>query len=91
MVGDPVDSDCAGNTVQTGSVSLLTNYAGVRLTVRGNTIQGDLTVTATKGSSDKAVEGNAGGQTLSCSGNSLPFSATGNTGWQQRKGQCARP
>ena len=46
----------------------------VRLSIRGDTIAGDLTVTKNRGPASKLVEFNAGTGTLDCKRNEAPFS-----------------
>ncbi len=41
-----------------------------------------------RGPVEKFVEDNKGGDELECHGNKSPFTASGNTGWAKRKGQC---
>jgi hypothetical protein len=91
LVGDPLTTDCAGNAVQSGDVKIQHNQTDVELIIRGNTIQHDMIVTDNKGPSDKAVEANTGGHRLDCHGNQLPFTASANSGWAEKKGQCAGP
>jgi hypothetical protein len=90
LVGDPLALDCAGNLVKRGNVEVEDNFTDVELVVRGNTIrQGGLDVKRNGGPSGKFVSSNVGGDRLACSGNSNPFTALGNTGWNKRSGQCA--
>jgi hypothetical protein len=90
LIGDPLTKDCAGNTVSKGDVEVKRNTAEVEFVVRGNTVSnGDLEVLRNTGTAPKFVEDNTGGDELECWGNEDPFSASGNTGWQEREGQCA--
>jgi hypothetical protein len=90
LIGDPLAVDCAGNLVKRGDISVEDNFTDVELIVRGNTIKrGDLQVKRNSGPSDKIVEGNVGGDVLSCKGNETPFTASGNTGWDKKFGQCS--
>jgi hypothetical protein len=90
LIGDPQAVDCAGNLVKRGDIEVEDNFTDVELIVRGNTIKrGDLTVKRNEGPSDKYVQDNVGGDTLSCRGNDSPFAASGNTGWHKSLGQCA--
>jgi hypothetical protein len=92
LVGDPLTTDCPGNVVKRGDVEILDNDTDVELVVRGNTIKrGDLEVRRNTGSSDKFVQDNEGGDDLICKGNGAPFTASGNTGWHKKIGQCAGP
>jgi hypothetical protein len=92
LIGDPLAVDCAANLVKRGSILVTRSFTDVEFTIRGNTIsRGSLKVTDNKGPSDKFVQSNAGGQTLGCDGNDSLFTASGNTGWTQAKGQCAGP
>ena len=90
LIGDPLAIDCAGNLVKRGSIVVEDNFTDVELIVRGNTIRkGDLVVKRNEGPSDKFVEDNVGGDTLYCKGNDSPFAASGNTGWDEARRQCA--
>lgn len=93
LVGDPLTVGCGGNTVlNKHSIKIERNFVDVELVVRGNTVQGgDLEVNRNKGPAAKFVEGNKGGRELECLYNEQPFSASGNTGWQETEGQCAIP
>jgi hypothetical protein len=92
LVGDPLATDCAGNLVKRGDIEVLDNDTDVELVVRGNTIKrGDLEVRRNTGSSDKIIDANIGGDDLICKGNVAPFTASGNTGWDKKLGQCAGP
>jgi hypothetical protein len=92
LIGDPLAIDCAGNLLKRGSILVTRSLTDVEFTIRGNTIRnGGLKVTDNKGPSDKFVQSNVGGQTLRCNGNDSAFTASGNTGWTQAKGQCAGP
>jgi hypothetical protein len=60
--------------------------------ISGNKFEhGDLFVADNHGISDKVVQGNTGGDRLTCFGNEQPFTASGNTGWDKLRGQCAVP
>jgi hypothetical protein len=93
LFGDPQAVDCAGNTVLNGhSVEIEDNFTDIELVIRGNAIQGgDLSVNDNDGPSDKFVENNTGGDELECFDNEEPFTASGNTGWNEQRGQCAVP
>jgi hypothetical protein len=93
LIGDPLTVGCAGNTVlNQHRIRVEDNFVDVELVVRGNTVQGgDLEVNDNKGPAGKFVENNQGGNELECHGNSSPFTAGGNTGWNKTKGQCAIP
>jgi hypothetical protein len=95
LFGDtlPGATDCLGNTVENGhSANLNDNYTDNELVIAGNTIQGgDLRVIGNRGPSDKLVENNTGGDDLSCWGNENPFTSSGNTGWDDQRGQCEIP
>jgi len=92
-VGDPQAAGCAGNTVlNRHRIRVEDNSVDVELVVRGNTLnKGDLEVNDNKGTADKFVEDNTGGHALECKGNSSPFTASGNTGFDKQTGQCAIP
>ena len=49
---------------------------------------GDLEVNRNRGPVEKFVEDNTGGEDLECHGNESPFTASGNTGWKDKEGQC---
>ena len=87
LVGDPV-ADCAGNTLTNGDIELERNFTDIEFVVRGNTVGDDLEVFKNKGPVEKTIEDNTGGDDLECYGNEEPVSATGNTGWNEKKGQC---
>ena len=90
LVGDPLAVGCAGNLVKRGNIEVEDNFTDVELVVRGNTIKrGDLEVKRNSGPSGKFIESNIGGDVLACKGNSSPFTALGNSGWDKRTGQCA--
>jgi len=93
LIGDPQAVACAGNTVRNGSsVKVHDNNTDVEFVVRGNTIQGgDLDVFDNRGPVEKFVQDNTGGDELDCFGNETPFTASGNTGWNEQRGQCAVP
>jgi hypothetical protein len=93
LFGDPQTVDCAANTVlHSHSVKIADNFTDVELIARGNQIQGgDLRVNDNSGPSDKFVQDNTGGDDLECFGNDTPFTASGNTGWNDQRGQCAVP
>ena len=90
LVGDPLTVDCLGNTVG-DDLNISSNKTDSELVVRGNTVGDDATVSHNRGISDKAVEGNIGGDRLSCKGNSSPFTASLNVGWNSKSGQCSGP
>jgi len=48
-------------------------------------------VNRNKGPAEKHVEDNKGGDELECRGNADPFTASGNTGWNDTEGQCEIP
>jgi hypothetical protein len=93
LVGDPLTVGCAGNTVLNNHrIRVEDNFVDVELIVRGNTIEGgDLEVNRNKGPAEKHVEDNKGGDELECRGNADPFTASGNTGWNDTEGQCKIP
>jgi hypothetical protein len=90
LVGDPLTVDCTGNTIG-DDLNISSNKTDSELVIRGNTINDDATVSHNKGISDKNVEGNIGGDRLSCKGNSSPFAASLNVGWNSKSGQCSGP
>ena len=63
------------------------NDLDVELVIRGNTIFDDLEVIGNAGTAEKFVDANIGGDALRCFRNEVPFSATGNTGFDG-SGQC---
>ncbi len=90
LVGDPLTSDCPGNTVNHGSVRIERNVTDVELVVRGNTIpEGSLDVSDNTGPSAKFVQSNTGGTRLECDDNLAPFVGSPNTGWATIQGQCS--
>jgi hypothetical protein len=90
LIGDPLAVGCAGNLVKRGNIEVKDNFTDVELVIRGNTIKrGDLEVKRNSGRSGKFVEGNIGGNVLICKGNDTPFTASGNTGWDKKSGQCS--
>jgi hypothetical protein len=91
LIGDPLTVGCGGNTVLNGHrIRVEDNSVDKELTIRGNDIQGgDLEVNDNSGAAGKAVENNKGGYALECRGNETPFTASGNTGWDRKEGQCA--
>ena len=93
LIGDPLTFGCAGNTVLDGHrIRVENNSVDKELTIRGNDIQGgDLEVNNNSGAAGKGVEDNKGGHELECRNNEQPFTASGNTGWDRKEGQCASP
>jgi hypothetical protein len=93
LIGDPQTLGCAGNKVANGHWARVEdNFTDVELVVRGNAIQGgDLRVNDNSGPANKYVQDNTGGDDLNCFGNEQPFAASGNTGWNQQRNQCAVP
>jgi hypothetical protein len=93
LVGDPLATGCAGNTVlNKHRVRIENNFVDVELVVRGNTVQGgNLEVNRNSGPAAKSVQDNKGGRELECLDNEQPFTASGNTGWHETEGQCATP
>ena len=86
LIGDPQAVDCSGNLIKNGDVEVSDNWTDVELVVRGNNIpRGDLTVEENEGPSDKLVQDNAGGRTLSCKDNEPPFVGTPNTGFKRSR------
>jgi hypothetical protein len=84
-------TECAGNFVRRGDVEVEDNFVFVELVIEANTIpRGDLEVLRNDGhpAAPKLVRNNSGGDDLRCKGNSEPFVATGNTGWDEISGQC---
>ena len=80
--------DCAGNTVSKGDLELERNAVEVSFIVSGNTVSDDLEVNKNTGPVEKTITDNAGGDDLECYGNEEPVVSEGNTGWNERKGQC---
>jgi hypothetical protein len=87
LVGEPV-ADCAGNTLTHGDIELERNFADIEFVVRGNTVGDDIEIFRNKGPVEKIVSENTGGDELECYGNEEPFTATDNTGWDEKRGQC---
>jgi hypothetical protein len=79
---------CDGNTVSNGDLELTRNLTDIEFIVSGNTISDDLEVLKNAGPVEKTITDNAGGDELECFGNEEPVVATGNTGWNEREGQC---
>jgi hypothetical protein len=88
LVGDPQAKDCSGNTVSNGDIEIEHNFTDVEFVVRGNTIGDDLEVNRNTGPVEKFVQDNTGGDELECARNEDPFTASGNTGWREKDGQC---
>ena len=87
IVGDP--AGCAGNQVTRNNLIVRENVITGQLRVRANNLsRGNMEVTKNTGTGDKSVEGNTGVAGLKCSENTPPFSASQNTGWKKREGQC---
>jgi hypothetical protein len=90
LVGDPLAVDCAGNRVLKGDIEVERNNTDVELVVAGNRIvQGDLEVLRNRGTSDKRVSDNRGGDEIECHQNDAPFVALNNTDFNDADGQCA--
>jgi hypothetical protein len=87
LVGDPV-SDCGGNTLTNGDIETHRNFTEVEFVVRGNTVGDDIEVYRNRGPIEKIVSDNSGGDDIECYRNEDPFTATGNTGWNDKRGQC---
>jgi hypothetical protein len=90
LVGDPLTVGCAGNNVS-DDVNVSANYVQVELVIRGNTVGDDMWVLYNRGPAAKNVEANVGGDKLVCKGNSSPFVAAANVGWNAKYGQCSGP
>ena len=88
LVGDPQAVGCPGNAVSEGDIEIERNFTDVEFVVRGNTIGDDLEVNRNTGPVEKFVQDNTGGDELECNGNEEPFTASGNTGWKEKDGQC---
>jgi hypothetical protein len=93
LIGDPLTVGCAGNMVTDGhSVDVEENTndgPGGEFVIRGNTIEGgDMRVAENRGPFPKFVQDNKGGDDLVCFDNEQPFTASGNTGWDDLRGQC---
>ena len=88
LIGDPQAVGCPGNTVSKGDIEIERNFTDVEFVVRGNTVGDDLEVNRNSGPVEKLVQDNAGGDELECHGNEAPFTASGNTGWRDKDGQC---
>jgi hypothetical protein len=91
QVGDPGDGGCDANTVG-GDIEVERNNVSDfgLLAVRGNTVADDLEVNNNRGSGDKFVQNNTGGDRLECRGNEQPFVGSPNPGFAFVAGdQCA--
>jgi hypothetical protein len=89
LVGDPLADGCRGNVVKRGDIVVTRNFADIEFVLRGNTVRkGDLHVSRNNGPAPKLVQGNTGGGRLTCRGNSL-LTASGNSRWGRKLGQCA--
>ena len=90
LVGDPLAIDCAGNRVLRGDIEVEQNNTDVELVVAGNrVVRGDLEVRKNKGTSDKRVSDNRGGDTIVCRDNVSPFASANNTQFDSNEGQCS--
>jgi len=91
LVGDPLTTGCAGNTVG-DDIEVIGNKVDVELIVRGNTVTDDLKAFNNKSingsNAPKAVDSNTGGDRLECFGNNDPFTGGPNTGFASAEGQC---
>jgi hypothetical protein len=85
LIGDPANG-CASNTLK--NVEVDHNSTDILLSIRGNSISGNATVSHNNGSSDKFVQANNGGKTLKCVGNASPFVGGPNGVWTSKQGQC---
>jgi hypothetical protein len=85
LVGDPANG-CAANTLK--NVRVDHNFTDVLLSIRGNSISGNATVSFNNGPSDKFVQANNGGKKLKCVGNAAPFVGGPNGTWTSKQGQC---
>jgi hypothetical protein len=85
LIGDPAGG-CASNTLK--NVQVDHNSTDVLLSIRGNSISGNATVSYNNGPSDKFVQANNGGKTLKCVGNASPFVGGPNGVWTSKQGQC---
>jgi hypothetical protein len=89
LIGDPLAIGCRGNVVKRGDVKVTRNFSLIEFVLRGNTIKrGDLDVTNNTGPTPKLVQDNIGGGRITCNRNTL-LTASGNTGWSRKLGQCA--
>jgi len=90
LVGDPAPGvDCAGNTVGGDIEVENNNNIDVELVVSGNTVSDDLSVRNNRGTADKFVQTNTGGDKLSCSNNQANFTGAPNAGFSSASGQCS--
>ncbi len=88
LIGDPLAVGCRGNVVKRGDIWVTRNFSLVEFVLRGNTImRGDLRVTSNSGPTPKFVQNNLGIGRIICRGNTL-LTASGNSGWDQKLGQC---
>jgi len=85
------DANCEGNTVGDDVVVSRNNVGESFLIASGNTVADNMDVNHNKGTAPKSVDNNQGGDELECRGNEQPFTASGNTGWNETEGQCAIP
>jgi hypothetical protein len=92
LVGDPLAVDCPGNVVKKGDIEVEDNFTDIEFVIRGNTIKrGNLEVRRNAGPSDKVIRDNKGGNRLDCRSSGPSFTASGNTGWRKKSGQCDTP
>jgi WD40 repeat protein len=87
MAGDISITD---NTVDKGDVEVIENTIGqdYELVLDGNRVAKNLKVLKNKGSGDKSVTNNEGGQDLECKDNDDPFTGSPNGTWSKKVGQC---
>jgi hypothetical protein len=89
LIGDPLAAGCRGNVVKRGDIVVSRNFADIEFVIRGNTIRkGNLEVSSNTGPAPKLVQNNTRGDRLRCKKNSF-LTASGNTGWDHKIGQCA--
>ena len=89
LIGDPLTEGCRGNLVRRGDIVVTRNFTDIEFVIRGNTLKkGDLYVVRNNGPALKLVDANRGGRRLTCRINSS-LTASRNTDWARRAGQCA--
>ena len=89
LIGDPLTEGCRGNVVKRGDIIVSRNFADIEFVIRGNTVKrGNLEVSKNIGPVPKIIDDNTSGDRLVCRENTLA-TATSNTGWDRKLGQCA--
>jgi hypothetical protein len=88
VIGDRRSTECGGNSVRRGNMSVLWNTTDVQLVISGNRFpKGNLIVAGNNGPSQKIVHGNFGGRHIACQANVGHFRASKNRRW--KSGGCS--